>query len=225
MNPALTQSFNAHAPAYDTSLEPILAIKDALHLLIRWQLSGLPDGAHVLLVGAGTGGEARALAPRFPTWRFTLVDPAEAMLTVARRHAEAEGFAERCTFHVGTVESLAAEGFDAATSVLVSHFLTDAAERQAYYAEIGARLKPGGRFFDAALCANLTDPSFDVLMDLWVAQGMAEERKPAFRGMFGKGVAAQGPAEVEALIAGAGFLPPVQVFQATLVRAWVTTRG
>jgi hypothetical protein len=54
---------------------------------------------------------------------------------------------------------------------------------------------------------------------------MAEERKPAFRAMFGKGVAAQGPAEVEGLITGAGFLPPVQVFQAARVRGWVTTRG
>jgi tRNA (cmo5U34)-methyltransferase len=143
---------------------------------------------------------------------------------VLERHAEAEGFAERCSFHVGTVSSLAAAGFDAATSVLVSHFLTDPADSQAYYGEIRARLKRGGRFFDAALCAERTHRSFDVLMGLWLAQGMAEERRPAFRAMFGVGVAARGPAEVEALLAAAGFTSPVPVFQATLVRAWVTTR-
>ncbi|MDP2306875.1 MAG: methyltransferase domain-containing protein [Pseudomonadota bacterium] len=223
--PAVTQAFNAHAEAYDRNLEPILAIKGTLHLLIRWQFSGLPDAARVLVAGAGTGAEARFLAPIFPRWRFTLVDPSEAMLAVGRRNAVAEGFADRCEFHVGLVSSLAADPFDAATSVLVSHFLTDAADRQAYFAEIARRLKPGGLLFNADLCADLLDPSFGSVMDLWLAQaGMPDERKVSFRAVFGRGVAAHGPAEVEAMIARAGFSAPAQCFQAALIRGWVTAR-
>lgn len=221
----LTQAFDAHAEAYDRNVEPIAAIKDALHLLMRWQLSTLPDDARVLLSGAGTGAEARFLAPIFPRWRFTLVDPSGAMLDVARHRAAEEGFADRCEFQVGLVSSLATGSFDAATSVLVSHFITDAAERQAHFAEIAKRLKPRGLLFNADLCADLEDPSLGPVMDLWLAvSGMPEERKGSFRAAFGRGVAAHGPAEVEAMITRAGFSPPARCFQATLIRAWVAAR-
>lgn len=224
--PAAPQAFDAtHAEAYDRNIEPLLAIKGTLHLLMRWQFSGLPDAARVLMVGAGTGAEARFLAPLFPQWRFTLVDPSKAMLDVARRHAVAEGFADRCVFHAGLVSSLAADSFDAATSVLVSHFLTDAAERQAYFAEIARRLKPDGLLFTADLCADVEDPSFGSVMDLWLnLAGMPEERKGSFRAAFGRGVAAHGPAEVEAILTRAGFPAPVPCFQAALIRGWMATR-
>lgn len=224
--PAVNHAFDAtHAEAYDRNLERILPIKGALHLLMRWQFSGLPDTARILVAGAGTGAEARFLAPIFPQWRFTLVDPSAAMLDVARRHAVAEGFADRCEFHAGVVASLAADPFDAATSVLVSHFVTDAAERQAYFAEIARRLKPGGLLFNADLCADLQAPSFGAVMDLWLTlSGMPDDRKGSFRAAFGRGLAAHGPVEVEAMIARAGFSAPAQCFQAALIRGWMTAR-
>ncbi len=224
--PALPQAFNAaHAEAYDRSLEPLLPIKHTLHLLLRWHLAGLPDTARILLVGAGTGAEARFLAPIFPGWRFTLVDPSAAMLDVARRHAEAEGFADRCAFHDGLVASLDQGSFDAATSVLVSHFLAAAGDRQAYFADIAQRVKPGGRFFNADLCADVNHPSFAQVMDIWLGLAqMPEERRGMFRGAFGTALAAQGPAEVESMIERAGFSAPIPVFQALLIRGWIATR-
>lgn len=224
--PAVPQAFDAtHAEAYDRSLEPLLPIKATLHLLIRWQFSGLPEDARILLAGAGTGAEARFLAPLFPRWRFTLVDPSAPMLEVARRHATAEGFADRCELHVGPVSSLAAEPYDAATSVLVSHFLTEAGDREAYFAEIAARLKPGGLLFDADLCADTGSAAFAPVMDLWLTLvAMTDERKGCFRAVFGKGVAAHGPAEVEAMIERAGFTAPVPCFQALLIRGWMAAR-
>ncbi len=224
-SPTLTQAFDAHAEAYDRNLEPILAVQELLHLLIRCHFSGLPDSARILVAGAGTGAEARFLAPIFPRWRFTLVDPSAAMLAVGQRHAEAEGFADRCEFHAGFVSSLDAYAFDAATSVLVSHFLTDAGDRQAYFAEIARRLKPGGLLFNADLCADVEAPSFGSIMGLWLTlASLPDERKASFRTLFGKGVAAHGPAEVEAMIAQAGFDAPAQCCQAALVRGWVAAR-
>ena len=58
-------------------------------------------------------------------------------------------------------------------------------------------------------------------MDLWLAlAGMPDERKVSFRAAFGRGLAAHGPAEVEAMIAHAGFSAPAQCFQAALIRGW-----
>ncbi len=223
--PTLIQAFDAYAEAYDRSLEPILAIKATLHLLLRCQFSGLPDSARILVAGAGTGAEARFLAPIFPQWQFTLVDPSEAMLAVGRRHAVAEGFADRCEFHAGFVSSLAGGPFDAATSVLVSHFLTGVDDRQAYFAEIARRLKPGGLLFNADLCANPEDPSFGSVMGLWLTlAGLPDERKASFRAAFGRDLATHGPAEVEAMIAHAGFSAPASVFQAALIRGWTAAR-
>ena len=147
------------------------------------------------------------------------------MLAVGRRHAEAEGFADRCEFHVGFAASLARDPFDAATSVLVSHFLTAGHDRQAYFAEIARRLKPGGLLFNADLCSDPADPSLGSLMDLWLTMaGMPEERRVSFRAAFGKQVAVHGPAEVEAIITRAGFSAPVPCFQAALIRGWVASR-
>ena len=224
--PSAPHAFDAtHAEAYDRNLERILPFKAALHLLMRWHFASLPSDAHLLLVGAGTGAEARFLAPIFPGWRFTLVDPSAAMLDVARRHAAAEGFADRCVFHPGLVSSLPVAPCDAATSVLVSHFLTDTAERQAYFTEIAARTKPGGLLFHADLCADQTDPAFGAVMDLWLTlSGMPDERKAPFRAAFGTGLAVHGPAEVEAMLARAGFPAPAQCAQAALIRGWIAVR-
>ncbi len=222
---AVVQAFDAHADAYDRSVEPLQAVKDLVHQLIRSQLSGLPDGARILVVGAGTAAEARFLAPRFPGWRFTLADPSEQMLGVGRRHAEAEGFADRCRFHPGFVASLADEPYDAAISVLVSHFLTDAGDRTAYFGDIAAHLKPGGLLFTADLCADLTAPSFGAVMELWLTlAGTPEARRDSFRTAFGRDFAVHGPAEVEAMISAAGFSAPAACFQAALVRGWVAAR-
>jgi len=222
-------AFNAaHAEVYDRQFEPIRAIKDALHLLLRVRFAHLPPDARILVAGAGTGAEARFLAPIFPGWRFTLADPAEAMLRVAQRHAEAEGFADRCVFHTGFVSTLPKERHHAATSLLVSQFLTHATDRQSYFEDIAARLEPGGLLFNADLCAEKNDPSFEPLMDLWLAllehSRVSPESKSGYRAAFGRDFAAHGPVDVEAMLARAGFTDPAACYQAVLIRGWIASR-
>lgn len=224
------------AEGYDREFERLGAIKELLHLLLRIRFAELPDDARILVAGAGTGAEARFLAPLFPGWRFTLVDPADGMLAVAERHANAEGFADRCVFHHGYVSSLPVESHDAATSILVSQFLTDAGERRAFFEDIAQRLEPGGLLFNADLAADRDAPSFDGAMDLWLAMttyaahgrggdaSASEGKRPSFRDLFGKVVAAHDPTMVETLIQQAGFTEIVPCFQAVLIRAWFATR-
>lgn len=217
------------AATYDDRFSKLNAIKDTMHLILRTHFQHLPETARILVAGAGTGAEVRFLAGLFPNWRFALADPAAAMLDIARRHAEAEGFADRCVFHSDYVSTLDESGVDAATSLLVSHFLTDAAGREAYFRSIAERLAPGARLFNADLCADASSPDFPALMNVWLDlmshAGMAEEGREHYRAAFGRDFAAHGPAEVESMIGAAGFGHPVQCFQAGLIRGWVTRRA
>lgn len=218
----------ARAEAYDTQCSGAHALRDAAHLLIAACFSRLPQEASILVAGAGTGAEVRYLAPRFPGWRFTLVDPSAPMLAVARRHAEAAGFADRCTFHADYVSATPLEAHDGATSLLVSHFLTEAAARQSFFEDIAARLKPGSPLFTLDLCTDDDAPSFEGVMGLWLdllkRGGVPEENLAAYTQAYGRDFSAHGPAELEALISAAGFIRLTPVFQAALMKGWTAVR-
>ena len=217
------------APSYDSRFAEMSSIRDVLHLLARGRFTRLPADARILVAGAGTGAEVRSLAAHFPQMRFALADPSGPMLDIARAHADAEGFAGRCSFHVGYVEDVEEIGFDGATSLLVSHFLTDAAERTAYFRTIADRLAPGAPLFNADLCADRAAPDFSGLMDIWLSltalTGMTEEGRAHYAAAFGRNFAAHGPSEVEAMIEAAGFARPVQCLQAGLIRGWMTAKA
>ncbi|MEZ5947619.1 MAG: methyltransferase domain-containing protein [Hyphomonas sp.] len=217
------------APAYDDSFAALHAIREVLHLVARAEFATLPPDARILIAGAGTGAEVRTLATHYPGFCFALVDPSGPMLDVARAHAEREGFAERCSFHTGYVEDLPDTGFDAATSLLVSHFLTEAAERTAYFRSIAERLRPGAPLFVADLCTNRDAADFGRLMEVWLnllaLTGMTEEGRENYRGAFGQDFAVHGPADVIAMMETAGFARPVQCLQAGLIRGWMTAKA
>lgn len=216
-----------HAEVYP--FERIRAVKDALHLILGVQLRRLPNDARILLAGAGTGAEMPSLASLHPGWRFTLADPSETMLAVARRHAESEGFADHYTFHVGFVSSLPAEVFDTATSLLVSQLLTDATARRAFSEDIAARLMPGAVLFNADLAADREAPGFEAAMDLWLdlldyARGSTPESSANYRAAFGRDFAAHSPTQLEVMTVQARFTAPVACYQASLIHGWVAKR-
>lgn len=227
-NPVSLVFDEARAEAYDSQFAAMQPIKDAVHLLVQAHFADLPADARILMAGAGTGAEARYLAARFPGWRFTLIDPSAAMLAVARRHAEAEGFAARCSFVADYVSAAPLQAHDAATSLLVSHFLTEAAARQAFFADIAARLKPGGLLFNLDLCADRSAPGFAGALDLWLdllrLGGVPEENRKGWLAAYGRDFGVHGPSELEALIEAAGFTPPAPVFQAAMMRGWTAAK-
>lgn len=218
----------ARAEVYDSQFAALHALKDCIHLLMEAYLKTLPADARILVAGAGTGAEVRYLAPRFPGWTFTLVDPSAPMLDVARRHADAEGFVERCRFHADYVSGTPVLEHDAATSLLVSHFLTDAPARKSFFADIGVRLKPGGRLFTVDLCTDDDAPAFAGVMGLWLdvlsLAGLSAEARESYTRSYGRDFSAHGPAAVLAMIEAAGFSAPVPVFQAALMRGWTASR-
>lgn len=228
--PALSLAFDReHASAYDERWKPVRALSEALHLLARGALTELPVNARILCAGVGTGAEMLSLGAAFREWRFVGFDPSGAMLDICRTRLADAGMLDRCALHHGYIETLApGEPFDAATSFLVSHFITDAGARGAFFRAIAERLRPGGIFVNADLAAEREDPSYNGLMDVWLSTlslaGMDEEKRRQYREMFGTAVAAHSPSEVESLIAANGFTAPIRFYQAALINGWVCRR-
>lgn len=216
-----------HAASYDQRFAKLAPFRDALHLVTRLALDGLPAKARILCVGAGTGAELLYLAEAFPGWRFTAVDPSAPMLERCRARMEAAGIASRCELHEGTVESLPkSEAFDGATALLVSQFLVEPDARRGFFAAIAARLRPGAPLMVADLAAPAAS---DGLLSLWkrawrFADVPAEqvERIPE---SFGREVAVLPPPDVAALIGAGGFEAPMPCFQTVLIHGWTARRS
>lgn len=220
----------ARAAEYDQRFAKLAPLRDALHLLTAAALAGLPEDARVLSVGAGTGAEVLALAPRFPGWRFVAVDPSEPMLEIAKERVEEASFSARCEFHVGTLDTLPpGEPFAAATSILVSQFILDPDVRVGFFREIARRLGPGGRLVTADLAADLATREGQDQLDFWLGmfrteQGISAEQVENMRTAYARDVAVLPVDRVENLLEAGGFEKPVQILQTGMIHAWTSRR-
>lgn len=226
----ITQLFHQQAPQYDANWESVSPIKDAMHLMIQASFSELPHDARILCVGAGTGQEVLYLANAFPGFRFTVVEPAVAMIERCKAQLTQQGYESRCSFHQGYLDTLTEQPLhDAATCLLVSHFLVIEAQRTALFREIFNNLKPGGRLFNADLSADKNAANYSSLVELWVSvlarSGMSEEQKQEMIASYDQDVALVPAQKVASMMEKAGFEQPVVCFQAGMIQGLVAIRG
>lgn len=226
----LVSLFDQQAPGYDQQWARTAPIRDCLYLLLDPLFAGLPADARVLCVGVGTGMEMAHMARTFPRWTFTAVEPSGAMLDACRARAGAEGFAARCRFHEGFLDTLPDDAsFDAATCFLVSQFLVDRGERVRFFAGIARRLRAGGLLASSDLAADVASPQYEVLLPAWMrmmaAAEVSAEAIDRIRAAYTRDVAVLPPGEVAAIIGEGGFDLPTLFFQAGLIHAWISHRG
>ena len=218
------------ATTYDQAQARVAPIMDALRLLVCLSFSDLPPEARILCVGVGTGAELFALAAAYPRWSFTAVEPAAPMLETCLHKAAELGVADRCKFHLGYLDSLEDAGpFDAATCLLVSHFLTDRKERIAFFGQIATRLRPGGLLASADLAADLDSPAFATLLPIWrkmlIHSGQPVEVVESYLAALRGGVAVLPPPEVASIIEAGGFREVTAFFQSLLIHGWISRRA
>jgi tRNA (cmo5U34)-methyltransferase len=222
--------FDQQAASYDERWAKTAPIRDSLHFLLTAVFAGLPDDARVLCVGAGTGEEIDFLARRFPRWTFIAVDPSAAMLDVCRAKARQGGYADRCDFHEGYVDSLPMQAaFDAATCFLVSQFILDEDARISFFRAIASRLRPGAVLASSDLASDVRSREYEALLETWLnlmlSAGVPAAGLEQMRANYARDVSILPPARVAAIIAAAGFDTPVQFHQAGLIHAWYAPRG
>lgn len=213
---AIVSGFGADRAAhYDTQAAVALAGVHAMYELGVSALASQLDGqeaASLLFVGLGTGAE---LVPytRFdvPGWRFTGVDPSDAMLAVARERLAAEGLLARTHLHVGELHSLPRGApFDGAQVLGVLHHVPEA-ERLQLLREVTRRLKPGAPLVVG--CRVGMDPTlWDVELRRWRAHGTPQEelerRRQSSRAMH----FVESDAALFELFAQAGLVAPRPIF-------------
>jgi len=210
-----------------------LAGYDACHELSACILAAALEGqqdAKVLVVGAGgTGGEILSAARLEPGWSFVAVDPAQPMLELARAQIEAAGFADRVTFVEADMSALPAEAaFDAATVIGVLHHIPDDAGKEKLLEETAARLRPGASL---VLAGNYRSYASEPLLlsawaNRWRMHGADAGEIEAKRGKIMSGaVPPESEEKVAALLAGAGFEPPVRFFNSLFWGAWHARRA
>lgn len=220
-----------NAARYEERFARMAPMRDALHFLTGVALHGLPDDARVLCVGAGTGAELLALATRFPRWSFMAVDPSGPMLRICRQRAAVAGIGARCQFHEGFLTSLPMEPtYHAATSLLVSQFLTVTSQRVAFFREIATRLLPGGRLVTADLSSGGAAPDEHARrIAMWHQMlqqcGVEPPRIAQMLDAWKRDVAILPTADIETMLRQAGFAAPTLISQHLLIHAWLAHRS
>lgn len=222
--------FDQQAASYDAQWAKTAPIKDCLYFLLEPLFAELPVDAQILCVGVGTGAELANLAQKHPAWRFTAVEPSGSMLDLCRQRAEKEGFASRCQFHEGYLESLSANGaYDAATCFLVSQFILDQKARSEFFRGISRKLKVGGILASSDLASDVDSSEYEVLLRAWMSMMAASDVTPEaidrMRKAYSSDVGVLPPSRVASIIETGGFEPPIQFFQAGLIHAWVSKRA
>src|SRR6266511_3070526 len=114
------QYFDAsRSTQYDMKIKASMPGYEAIHGMTKDFLRlALPETAHILVVGAGTGMELVTLGISNPGWCFTAVDTSPEMIELCRNSIRCAGLEERVKIHAGPIHELPpCELFDAATSI------------------------------------------------------------------------------------------------------------
>lgn len=217
------------ATKYERRIRLFCPSYDALHqMLVPWLL-GLPERSTFLSAGAGTGAEILTLGRQFPLWRFVAVDVSPDMLDACRRRLSEAGLTERVTFFNGPLQEYESPAsVDGASSVFVAQFIKGREEKLAYFRAVAANLRPGGLFILADLFGVEGSPAFARLFKAWFAfyasNGVSAEELAKDRAHVVKDVSFISENELFALLAEAGFSPPIRFYQTYLFGGWVTTK-
>lgn len=230
--PPQKDTFHAdRAKRYDDTIRRVIPGYDALHSMTGVILkTEVPEDSRVLVVGAGTGAELLVLGDMAPGWRFTACDPAAGMLKVAEQRIDGHPVAARTSLHPCIAADLPAEesGFDAATCLLVMHFLPDDGTKLALLQSIAARLKPGAPLVLADMHEDPASARWQRIVQAWAAWQLSNGIDPVEveKGLahVKRDVHFVPRARLEALLDEAGFEPSIDFWHAFLFGAFLTRR-
>lgn len=157
--------FNQRAAKYDSDIETIIPGYPNLQELSFFILKNkLPKNSRVLVAGTGTSNEAVLFAAENQGWKIVAFDNAGEMIKVSKRKISRKKLNKQITFVHGEITDVEEDNFDAATALLVMHFIKD---KKSFLQNIYRRLKPGGIIILADICGNRKSGEFKEFLSYW----------------------------------------------------------
>jgi tRNA (cmo5U34)-methyltransferase len=224
-------NFDANPPIassdYDKIARMALPGYEAMHTMVLSILKyHFPATANFLIVGAGTGMELVQYAQNNREWQMLGVDPSEKMLAIAQTKIEQYQLSERVKLIQSYTDDLPL--YDAATSILVMHFIPDDGGKLAYLHSIVKRLKPSATFVLVDVFGDKSSPEFEriaaYIQIYWQEMGLSVEKSKELFSAVDKGVYLISETRVFELLKQAGFTNITRFYTGLWVGGWVASK-
>lgn len=228
-----TLDFDTNPPVptseYDEMARMSIPGYDALHTMaLSFLRSKLPEKANLLIVGAGSGMELVTFGKANSHWQMLGVDPSVNMLTIAQQKIEQQGLTERVKLFQGYTQELPEDFlYDAATCILVMHFLPDDGSKLELLQSISRRLKSSAIFILVDLFGEKRNETFE-LAQVWrlysqemgMTLEMIEKREKGRQ----EGIYPIPESRVLELLEQAGFGNSIRFYTGLLFGGWIATK-
>ncbi|MCP3739324.1 class I SAM-dependent methyltransferase [Rossellomorea sp. BNER] len=223
-------TFNSDiAIAYEANTRTSIPTYDMLFVMIQsyYRVQFGEKAASLLVIGAGGGNELSAWGPSNPKWTFTGVDPSKEMLEIAKNKTVQLGLESRVRLIHGTIDDLPLPDskFDAASCILVLHFIDDDQEKLKLLGTIKDHLKPGAPF---VLVSAYGDPDGAELQDrlnvwksFWVDAGHESSKMDEMvnRGIMKISFLPEN--HIEQLLEESGFTNITRFYSTGIMAGWI----
>ncbi len=214
---------------YDDTAHKIIPAYHSIYELTQHLLRDkLNKEARILVAGTGTGKEIIDCSQNNPCWSFTGFDPAESMLSIAREKIAAACLDNKISLVLGLIDDVAEKGFDAATSILVMHFLPDDGTKFNFLKGIADKLKPGALIIIVDLEGEIGSDEYNTLNTAWKNQQLfVRDENDKVREEFvirEKEVHFIPQKRIESLLTEVGFIEIHKFFKAYLFGGYVAIK-
>ena len=217
------------AGQYDLNIRKAIPGYEALHSMAQSLLeTSLSPTAKLLVVGSGTGMELINYCRHNSQWSLTGIDPSDEMMAIAKQELANHKLLERVNLHTGYVDTLReTEPMDAATLMLVMHFVRDDGSKLRLLKNIAKRLKPGAEFVLADLYGDKSATYFAKLREAWqklyfsqLDDAVKVRAEQDFEASINNSIYFIPEARIRELLNTAGFSSVTKFYNAFLFGAW-----
>lgn len=223
-------NFDNHSPIsadeYDRTAQLALPGYEVMHTMVLACLQAyLPESAKLLAVGSGTGTELVRLGNACPQWHFLGIDPSEKMQEIAKQKMSHHQLSDRVKLIQGYTQDLPTDIlYDAATCILVMHFIPPA-EKLQFLQSIVQRLHPSAPFVLVDVFGENTSQELKQLMPIlqayWDGMGLPRQKQQEFLARFDKGAHPVAETSILNLLEQAGFEKTIRFYTGLWVGGWL----
>lgn len=221
---------NEVAAQYENGIRKSLPTYDQIFTMIQSYFRAcVSEEASVLVVGAGGGKEIATWGEENPNWTFTGVDPSEDMLKIAEQRIVALDLKERTQLIYGTVHDITVnKQFDAASCILVLHFVEGNDEKLKLLKEISRNLKVNAPFAVVCMYGDPNDSEFLCRMNfwksIWIDAGITPNEADDMINHI-KGLSLIPEKQIRDLLLEAGFEEITSFFQTIHFGGWICRKS